>query len=59
LKGISISLIMLNILKSKEEGNYVLHSTLRKAVIVIYMIINTLRTGDSDLRFYVTTVQDG
>ena len=21
--------------------------------------VNTLRTGDSDLRFYVTTVQDG
>jgi len=21
--------------------------------------INTLRTGDADLRFYVTTVQDG
>jgi len=21
--------------------------------------INTLRTGDTDLRFYVTTVQDG
>jgi len=21
--------------------------------------INTLRTGDSDLRFYITTVQDG
>ena len=23
------------------------------------LIINTLRTGDADLRFYVTTVQDG
>jgi len=22
-------------------------------------IINTLRTGDADLRFYITTVQDG
>jgi len=22
-------------------------------------ILNTLRTGDADLRFYVTTVQDG
>jgi len=22
-------------------------------------LINTLRTGDADLRFYVTTVQDG
>jgi len=24
-----------------------------------YFSINTLRTGDADLRFYVTTVQDG
>jgi len=23
------------------------------------IIFNTLRTGDADLRFYVTTVQDG
>ena len=23
------------------------------------VILNTLRTGDADLRFYVTTVQDG
>ena len=23
------------------------------------MFINTLRTGDADLRFYITTVQDG
>ena len=22
-------------------------------------IINTLRTGDADMRFYITTVQDG
>ena len=22
-------------------------------------ILNTLRTGDADLRFYITTVQDG
>ena len=30
--------------------------------LVIYWIkyfLNTLRTGDADLRFYVTTVQDG
>jgi len=24
-----------------------------------YHLINTLRTGDADLRFYITTVQDG
>ena len=23
------------------------------------VILNTLRTGDADLRFYITTVQDG
>jgi len=23
------------------------------------LILNTLRTGDADLRFYITTVQDG
>jgi len=24
-----------------------------------FSVINTLRTGDADLRFYITTVQDG
>ena len=24
-----------------------------------YLLLNTLRTGDADLRFYITTVQDG
>jgi len=24
-----------------------------------WLVINALRTGDADLRFYVTTVQDG
>ena len=24
-----------------------------------YVCVNTLRTGDADLRFYITTVQDG
>jgi len=26
---------------------------------VTFEVLNTLRTGDADLRFYVTTVQDG
>jgi len=30
------------------------HKILQKTYLV-----NTLRTGDADLRFYVTTVQDG
>jgi len=25
----------------------------------IRVVVNTLRTGDADLRFYVTTVQEG
>jgi len=28
-------------------------------LFTIFFEINTLRTGDTDLRFYVTTVQDG
>jgi len=27
--------------------------------VAFALTINTLRTGDADLRFYVTTVQDG
>ena len=26
---------------------------------VALLVLNTLRTGDADLRFYITTVQDG
>ena len=33
--------------------------TLLKNLNVNYKKINTLRTGDADLRFYITTVQDG
>jgi hypothetical protein len=25
----------------------------------VSLTVNTLRTGDADLRFYITTVQDG
>ena len=25
----------------------------------VYILLNTLRTGDADLRLYITTVQDG
>jgi len=28
-------------------------------VLIMYVNFNTLRTGDADLRFYITTVQDG
>ena len=31
----------------------------RKLYRILLEILNTLRTGDADLRFYVTTVQDG
>jgi len=33
--------------------------TLRKWEDSIKMDLNTLRTGDADFRFYITTVQDG
>ena len=30
-----------------------------KFTLTVVIILNTLRTGDVDLRFYVTIVQDG
>jgi len=39
-----------------------MHDTYNNIVLVIklkFYDLNTLRTGDADLRFYVTTVQDG
>jgi len=30
-----------------------------RCVLHIRLFINTLRTGDADLRLYITTVQDG
>ena len=33
--------------------------TLRKIDQKYVEYLNTLRTGDADLRFYITTVQDG
>jgi len=33
--------------------------TLQNAVELLYGVLNTLRTGDADLRFYITTVPDG
>jgi len=38
---------------TRITGNQAMASTIHT------MYINTLRTGDADLRFYVTTVQDG
>jgi len=32
---------------------------LKPAGYVMHQEFNTLRTGDADLRFYITTVQDG
>ena len=37
----------------------VIHSTQFHYVIHSAAVINTLRTGDADLRFYITIVQDG
>jgi len=60
------------LLKSKAVRNSVLprcvvpwshlvnrHSVQRLSNARIMNRINTMRTGDADLRFYVTTVQDG
>jgi hypothetical protein len=33
--------------------------TFRLLAYLKFLFINTLRTGDADLRFYITTVQDG
>jgi len=30
-----------------------------RTVLTAGLLFNTLRTGDADLRFYITTVQDG
>ena len=40
--------------ESRTSGiqNHILNS-------VVENYVNTLRTGDADLRFYITTVQDG
>jgi hypothetical protein len=36
---------------TKEQDN--------KGKVIKLILDNTLRTGDADLRFYITTVQDG
>ena len=43
-----------------DEGAVVDWRFIGKTIkIIASTCINTLRTGDADLRFYVTTVQDG
>jgi len=39
-------------LHSEHRHNYILNS-------YIFITPNTLGTGDADMRFYITTVQDG
>jgi len=39
-----------------EIVNYLINKSYS---FLILIDINTLRTGDADLRFYITTVQDG
>ena len=34
-------------------------NTKQNLTCLLKHILNTLRTGDADLRFYITTVQDG
>jgi len=41
---------------SVDDGNSVVRDQVPKSYLYKF---NTLRTGDADLRFYITTVQDG
>ena len=44
------------------RSSHRMHTTtawLRDHVCYVILVLNTLRTGDADLRFYITTVQDG
>ena len=43
----------------KPRTNFKGCNASEKEVDTIGLILNTLRTGDADLRFYITTVQGG
>ena len=50
----------------KNENTYVEQDLISKCLTMLFCVwhlhsghVNTLRTGDTDLRFYITTVQDG
>ena len=52
--------IMIPVLRRKEYGKRRKSSVTTASVEPNkFRIFNTLRTGDADLRFYITTVQDG
>jgi len=44
--------------KTAESFVFLLQSALKK-LLSTFQKVKKLRTGDSDLRFYITTVQDG
>ena len=46
---------------SRERIFFVGEMLLKSTVLMDFVCssVNTLRTGDADLRFYITTVQDG
>ena len=46
-------------LKSSNACYHLAQNILSSSVLSKKLNINTLRTGDADLRFYITTVQDG
>jgi len=48
--------IVTEVCKEKENLNLVLYIAY---IFSAGRMLNTLRTGDADLRFYITTVQDG
>ena len=49
-------------IKLFEQNSEDMNTLLKQQLFVVrssLRAVNTLRTGDADLRFYVTTVQDG
>ena len=54
--GLSTSWKLQGLYKLVEKCLYILTLV---SFVTTFFFFNTLRTGDADLRFYVTTVQDG
>ena len=46
-------------MRRTEQGIVINNHAASRKVSVLLSDFNTLRTGDADLRFYNTTVQDG
>jgi len=51
--------LLINVIEGNVEGRIGVTGRRRRRGKQLLDDLNTLRTGDADLRFYVTTVQDG